>query len=888
MAEEEDPYAVSSDSDDEESRKPPPKIQIEGRANADINQLKSALTETKDITKDEAVTEELEKLKQATELKKVKQEFEEGKVASSTAEELQQAKAAIAQERQKLTEIGKEKYSKFKDRFENLDSTLEVNLEEKMKRLEKDLVAVGKETLASAKERFEKGAEDTAIEREKVEIERSADMQKVKAAFNRDLSADEAPKDCVVCGRTVYPVERVFANKQLYHNQCFKCAKCEKKLTPTNYNSHQGVLLCKVHMLEVFHPEIAKTMDPANTEEDEHPEDDEDDEFAVTNKPKQLQGVIKSGTSAVQDELAQISSLKSKKGEFESSVKEAANVERLTKVEDEVLQAGKVKANKEKFLTGAQEEGSEEDEEGERDPNIIREDRKKKKEELHFAQVGDLKNKWKTGDVETAELRAADEKKDLELLKTGPSVKERFHERNEAETIVERQWDRSELDTAGAAEARKSFMQGSAFEAAAVEKSAKDLEDLHFKQLQDFKERFERGEGDVDVQKTAVDMTGDVNLGGIKAAFEHGEEEMSPEERAAQKKKEIEAEFLRYKMARRAAAERAKQQAEEGEEGAADVGSIKDRFDTGEAFRTAEMDGKNVDVEIKMAGKAREKFMQIDASGAAPVMPNQGRKEPSKWDKREDRPAAEIINRRAVDNYDDDEGEDAFDIKNLMNKFKHIAEADTTTSALNAEHRAELEALKTEAKTLKQRFEEGIDDDSDLAEEKRRQMQEEFERLKKEREEAQRRLEEERAMEAPKEVEKDDVNIKAEHAAKMAAKWEKIQAKEAKKAEKSRMPEKKVARFVMRPQPKCAICSNTVYRAEQFGCFGLQYHVNCFRCTVCRQALRVERAHRSKEGSLYCHVHFKLLGDDSRHQLEKSLEENNNLEANAVAERSQA
>ncbi|KHJ82140.1 hypothetical protein OESDEN_18168 [Oesophagostomum dentatum] len=42
-----------------------------------------------------------------------------------------------------------------------------------------------------------------------------------------------------------------------------------------------------------------------------------------------------------------------------------------------------------------------------------------------------------------------------------------------------------------------------------------------------------------------------------------------------------------------------------------------------------------------------------------------------------------------------------------------------------------------------------------------------------------------------KEVEKDDVAIKAEHAAKMAAKWEKLQAKEAKKAERSRMPEKK-------------------------------------------------------------------------------------------------
>lgn len=47
----------------------------------------------------------------------------------------------------------------------------------------------------------------------------------------QDMTVDEAPKDCAVCGKTVYPVERVFANKQLYHNQCFKCSKCEKKLT---------------------------------------------------------------------------------------------------------------------------------------------------------------------------------------------------------------------------------------------------------------------------------------------------------------------------------------------------------------------------------------------------------------------------------------------------------------------------------------------------------------------------------------------------------------------------------------------------------------------------------------------------------------------------------
>uniref|UniRef100_A0A0K0D4R0 DUF1087 domain-containing protein n=1 Tax=Angiostrongylus cantonensis TaxID=6313 RepID=A0A0K0D4R0_ANGCA len=157
--------------------------------------------------------------------------------------------------------------------------------------------------------------------------------------------------------------------------------------------------------------------------------------------------IFAAGTSAVQDELAQITSLKSKKGDFESSVKEAAHVERLTKVEDEVLQAGKHFFLM-RFLTGGPEEDGEE-EESERDPNIIREDRKKKKEELHFAQVDDIKNKWKTGEVETAEYKEAAERKELEQLKGGPSVKERFHERNESDTVVERHWDRSELDTAG-------------------------------------------------------------------------------------------------------------------------------------------------------------------------------------------------------------------------------------------------------------------------------------------------------------------------------------------------------------------------------------------------------------------------------------------------------
>lgn len=283
-------------------------------------------------------------------------------------------------------------------------------------------------------------------------------------------------------------------------------------------------------------------------------------------------------------------------------------------------------------------------------------------------------------------------------------------------------------------------MAGSAYDSAApVEKTAKDLEELKFTQLKGFKDRFEKGEEGVEVQKTTVDLGEGVQLGNIKATFEKGavdESEMSAEDRAELKKREIEAEFQRYKLARKAAALKAQEEAAEaGEEGSADVGSIKDRFDKGEAFKSAANDDKQLDVEVKMAGKAREKFRQIDASGATPVLPQQKKAaEPSKWDKKDDKPVAEVINRRVVEDDAPEEDDDAFDVKNLMNKFKNIGESGAQTAKSNTEHRAELEALKTAAKDFKAKFERSGEADADAAvlEAKRQQMEEEFEALKSE------------------------------------------------------------------------------------------------------------------------------------------------------------
>ncbi|GMT23583.1 hypothetical protein PFISCL1PPCAC_14880, partial [Pristionchus fissidentatus] len=860
MSDEEDPYAVSSDSEDEKPRK-----KIEIGAKVDLSSLKKGLAETKEVSS--TAKEELEALSanKKEEMEQMKKDFEEGTVKKEEEEE-NEVKKAKREEREKLTQIGKEKYSKFKDKFENIETTMGENLEDRLKSLvnEKELELIEKGQLKSAKERFEKGESDREIQKEKIEVARNEeDKKRILSTFNRgvkqEMTADEAPKECAICSKTVYPVERVFVNKKLYHKDCFKCETCNKKLTATNYNCHEGAILCKVHLMAKKHPEMAATLDPANTEEEEHEEEDE--AFAVSSKPKKLAGdVVRCGGTTTEEELAALRGLGGKKKE--EWEKEAIETEKAEKSAFDAgeIGEGRVKANKERFLTGGGNEDEEEEEEGERDPNIIRGDRKKKKEDLHFEQVGDLKNKWKTGEVETAEQKEAEGKAELEALKAGGvSVKERFQEGKEVGGDVKK-WDRSMLDTSSAAEARKSFIEGRAFETTKDEgKGMSELGELQFSKLKDFKERFEaagNAETKEELERLAIDVA--IDLGNLKTAFLKSDE-MSPEERAALKKKEIEAEFIRYKLARRAAVQRANDAGEAASVSTAGVGDVKAAFDSGEAFKGGAGEKGGLDVDVKMAGKAREKFQQIDAAGAAPVMPGQNKKtEPSKWDKKE-ASTAEVINRRAVDKENTPEDdEDAFDVKNLMNKFKNIGNDDG--KKIDNAARAELEALKSGAKDAKSRFEKGGDEDNEKDEEKKKAMQEEFDRLRREREEAKKQLEEELLEEERNRCnDKEEVGVAAAHASKMAAKWEKINAKEAKKAEKGKMPEKKTVKWSMAEVPRCPLCSDRVYSAEMVHCFGKPFHSKCFRCLTCKQALRMVSA-RTDGSNLYCQRHSTNTG----------------------------
>ncbi|XP_028855145.1 LIM domain and actin-binding protein 1-like [Denticeps clupeoides] len=57
---------------------------------------------------------------------------------------------------------------------------------------------------------------------------------------------------CVSCSKTVYPLEKLVANQQIFHNACFRCSHCNTKLSLGSYASLHGSVYCKPHFNQLF------------------------------------------------------------------------------------------------------------------------------------------------------------------------------------------------------------------------------------------------------------------------------------------------------------------------------------------------------------------------------------------------------------------------------------------------------------------------------------------------------------------------------------------------------------------------------------------------------------------------------------------------------------
>lgn len=73
---------------------------------------------------------------------------------------------------------------------------------------------------------------------------------------SQSIIAPQSPALCKVCEQHVYQMERMLAEKAVYHKRCFRCHQCKIQLRVDNYSSHEGQVYCKAHHRQIFQPQV--------------------------------------------------------------------------------------------------------------------------------------------------------------------------------------------------------------------------------------------------------------------------------------------------------------------------------------------------------------------------------------------------------------------------------------------------------------------------------------------------------------------------------------------------------------------------------------------------------------------------------------------------------
>ncbi|XP_075381823.1 LIM domain and actin-binding protein 1 isoform X3 [Mycteria americana] len=124
-------------------------------------------------------------------------------------------------------------------------------------------VSVGENSLSFHSDLLEDGNVGQNLE-SKTEVQKPVSTKQQnfgsKPAGQTDASLPKAVKKfqlpaketCVGCQKTVYPMERLFANQQVFHISCFRCSYCNSKLSLGTYASLRGNIYCKPHFNQLF------------------------------------------------------------------------------------------------------------------------------------------------------------------------------------------------------------------------------------------------------------------------------------------------------------------------------------------------------------------------------------------------------------------------------------------------------------------------------------------------------------------------------------------------------------------------------------------------------------------------------------------------------------
>ncbi|XP_075527869.1 uncharacterized protein LOC142560010 isoform X6 [Dermacentor variabilis] len=272
-----------------------------------------------------------------------------------------------------------------------------------------------KSSFTSVQEQESRHSESGVIEEVKI------DKQRLQNKFNK-IKIDESKCFCRKCGTHVYPVERIIAEKNFYHKNCFRCKECNKLLSVDGYMSHEAEIYCKIHFKQLFQPKARFDNDTgpllATPEEDDPQEGRQRRHEMIIreNIPEELPPDVVRCDTKTDDGLHNINlDLGNIRQRFESpqeSVPSVADRSALGRSESLLQRLEKYQSVAAGERNGDAHSPAESEDE---DPSVVRETRTKEK--VVYEGLSSLKSQWESGAVNSHQERTEETKEELAKLR---------------------------------------------------------------------------------------------------------------------------------------------------------------------------------------------------------------------------------------------------------------------------------------------------------------------------------------------------------------------------------------------------------------------------------------------------------------------------------------
>ncbi|XP_037527208.1 uncharacterized protein LOC119404674 isoform X2 [Rhipicephalus sanguineus] len=235
------------------------------------------------------------------------------------------------------------------------------------------------------------------------------DKQRLQNKFNK-IKIDESKCFCRKCGTHVYPVERIIAEKNFYHKNCFRCKECNKLLSVDGYMSHEAEIYCKIHFKQLFQPKARFDNDAGPRRQRRH------EMIIRENIPEELPPDVVRCDTKTDDGLHNINlDLGNIRQRFESpqeSVPSVADRSALGRSESLLQRLEKYQSVAAGERNGDAHSPTESEDE---DSSVVRET--KTKEKVVYEGLSSLKSQWESGTVNSHQERTEETKEELAKLR---------------------------------------------------------------------------------------------------------------------------------------------------------------------------------------------------------------------------------------------------------------------------------------------------------------------------------------------------------------------------------------------------------------------------------------------------------------------------------------